>query len=132
MSATRIAARLRASVRNVFQKGSVDRDLDDELRAYRDALVDEKVRAGLPRREAERAARLDVGAEAVVRENVRDVRAGAWIEVVARDIRFAARSLAKTPGFTLAAAAALALGIGATTGMLSVVRSVLIQPLGYS
>lgn len=132
MLATRVATRLRALVRNVFRKGSVDRDLDEELRAYHDGLVDEKVRAGLSRRDAERAARLAGGLDDFVRENVRDVRTGAWVDVVLRDVRFAARSLAKTPGFTLAAAAALALGIGATTGMLSVVRSVLIQPLGYS
>ena len=52
MPATRVAARVRALIRNVFRKGSVDGDLDDELRAYHDALVDEKVRAGVSRRDA--------------------------------------------------------------------------------
>src|SRR5262249_686090 len=53
-------------------------------------------------------------------------------DAATRDLRFAARSLRKTPAFTIAAAAALALGVGATTSMLSVVRSVLLRPLAYA
>ena len=95
-------------------------------------IVAEKVRAGMSPRDAERAARLELGGYDVVKENVRDARTGALLDGLLRDCRFAARTLRKTPMFTVVAVLALALGIGATTTMLSVVRSVLVQPLSYA
>ena len=75
---------------------------------------------------------IELGGRDVVMENVRDTRAGALVDTILRDFRFAARTLAKTPAFTVAAVLALALGIGATTSILSVVRSVLLRPLAYA
>src|SRR5215831_4480478 len=126
-----LTARAVALVRNLLSRRRVDQDLDDELRAYLANLVDEKIRAGLSPREAERAARIDLGGMDVVRESVRDVRAGWWIDTLARDARVAARGLGRTPVFTVTASLALALGIGATTALLSVVDAVLIKSLPY-
>lgn len=128
----RLVTRIAAFARNLLHRPSVDAELDAELLAYLAALVDEKVRAGMSPRDAERAARLELGGYDAVKENVRDARTGAVVDSALRDVSFAARSLRKTPLFTAAAILALALGIGATTSMLSVVRSVLLRPLAYA
>ncbi len=132
MDTNRTIARLAALAQNLFRRTRVDADLDDELRAYVANLAAEKVRAGMSARDAERSARIELGGYDVVKENVRDARSGALLDTLVRDIRFAIRTLRKTPAFTIVAALALALGIGATTTILSVVRSVLIEPLSYA
>ena len=132
MDIARIIARTVAFVRNLFHRARVDDALDEELRAYVAGVVAEKVRDGMPPRDAERAARLELGGYDVVKEKVRDIRTGALLDGLLRDCRFAARTLRKTPVFTAVAVIALALGIGATTAMLSVVRSVLVEPLSYA
>jgi putative ABC transport system permease protein len=132
MEIARIIARTVAFVHNLFHRTRVDDALDEELRAYVAGVVAEKVRDGIPPRDAERAARLELGGYDVVKEKVRDIRTGALLDGVLRDCRFAARTLRKTPVFTVVAVIALALGIGATTAMLSVVRSVLVEPLSYA
>jgi putative ABC transport system permease protein len=124
--------RLRALLRNLLHRPRVDQDLDAELKSYVDQLTAEKIRAGADPHEARRAAIAELGGIEPVKEGVRDVRAGAVLDVLSRDVRFAARSLARTPSFTIAAILALALGIGANTAILSVVDAVLLRPLAYA
>jgi predicted permease len=128
----RLCARASAFLRNLVHRRRTDDDLDEELRAYVAGLVAEKVRAGMSVHDAERAAKLELGGYDVVKENVRDARSGALFDALLRDCRVAARGLRRTPAFTVVAVLALSLGIGATTTMLSVVRSVLFQPLSYA
>ena len=120
-----LLARLASAARNLFRTSRVDRELDDELRAYVDLVADEKLAGQLTPDRARRAALIETGGVEQVKEEVRDVRAGASIDVLRRDIRYGMRSLIKTPAFTIAATLALALGIGATTAILSVVNGVL-------
>lgn len=127
-----LLARLASTVRNVFHTSRVDRELDEELRSYVNLVADEKRRDQLTPEEARRAALIETGGVEQFKEEVRDARAGAAIEVLRRDVRFGARSLLKTPAFTIAATLALALGIGATTAILSVVNGVLLRPLPYA
>ena len=124
--------RLRPLLRNFMHRPRVDQDLDAELESYVEQLTAEKIRAGMDPHVARRAAIAELGGIEPVKEEVRDVRAGAMLDVFWRDVRFAARSLARTPSFTIAAVLALALGIGANTAILSVVDAVLLRPLAYA
>src|SRR5437868_168815 len=99
----------RTAWRNLWDRGALERDMDEELNAHLELLADEKIRAGMAPGEARRRARIELGGETQVKEAVRHVRPGRWLEELARDVRYGLRSLGKNPGFTAVAAVALAL-----------------------
>jgi putative ABC transport system permease protein len=122
---------LAAGLRALWRRGDVQRELDEEVRAYLDMAVEDKVRRGMSRAEAMRAVRMESGdAEAAVG----DVRAAAWesaLETWWQDLCFAARQLARAPGFTLLAVLTLAVGIGGNTAIFSYINAFVINPLPY-
>jgi len=120
------------AVRNLVRRDRVERDLDEELRASLELLVDEKTRAGMRPDEARRVAAIELHVESV-KEQVREVRAGSFVETLLQDTRYAARLLRRNPLFTLTAAASLAIGIGATTTVFTVANGLLLSvPPGVS
>ena len=120
------------AVRNLVRRDRVERDLEEELRASLELLVEEKTRAGMRPDEARRAAAIELHVESV-KEQVREVRAGSFVETLLQDVRYAARLLRRNPLFTLTAAASLAIGIGATTTVFTVANGLLLSvPSGVS
>jgi predicted permease len=114
---------------NWLRRGKLESGLDRELEYHIDRRVSDLVRSGLPEREARRQATLELGGLTQVQEEVRDVWLSRWLRDFAYDIRYSGRSFLRTPSFTATTVLSLALGIGATTAIYSLVNQVVLQAL---
>jgi len=113
------------------RKTQFEQEMTEELRDHLERQTGANIAAGMTPAEARRQARLQLGAVEAVKENCREQRRGFWLETLAADVRYALRTLRKNPGFTAVAILILALGIGGTTSVFSVVDRILFRSLPY-
>lgn len=115
----------------LFRRAKLDREMDEEMRWHVAMETERNCAAGLSPDEARCAALRQFGGLDQLKERERDARGWMWLEQLAKDCRFAMRSLVKSPGYTLAVVFTLALGIGATTAMVSIARQALLPSLPF-
>ena len=116
-------------LRSLFRWAQADQELDDELRDHLDRKTEEYVAQGMTQEEARRRARLELGGIEQTKEKCRDARRVNWIEDFVQDLRHTLRQLRMAPAFTATTVLTLALGIGATTSIFTLVHAVLLKSL---
>jgi predicted permease len=116
---------------SVFRSARAEEELAREMDAHLAMLEDEHVRRGMTRESARLAARRAIGSVALTKDLHRDARSFAWLDDARQDLRFAARMLARSPGFAAVVVFTMALSIGATTTLFSLAYGVLMRPLPW-
>lgn len=116
----------------LFLRQKLDDDLDEELRTHIDFAVEENLKRGMPEQEARTIALREFGGVTQAKEAYRVQRGFAFLETLAHDVRYALRGFRRSPIFTITVIATLALGIGATTAVFSVVDPILFRSLPYA
>ena len=114
-----------------FRRRQADAELQEEMNAYLAEETAENIARGIEPEEARRRARIKLGNTRRVRETLWQQNTVSLVDTLGRDLKYAIRTLARTPGFSLIAVAVMALCIGATTSLFTVVRSVLLRPLPF-
>src|SRR6266404_2717113 len=118
-----------SGLRSLFRKEQVSQELDEELNGLLEMAAEEKMKQGMSRKDSLRAVRLERGSLEVTKEVVRSSGWESFVETLLWDTRHALRRLRMAPTFTIATVLTLALGIGATTSIFTLVHAVLLKSL---
>ena len=121
-------SRLKALTRRLAAGENADRALDEEIQAYLREDIDARIRSGDSLEEARRAALAELGGVEQVKESVRDVRTGAWLDALLQDVRYGVRTLVKTPDYSLAVVGSLSLGIASVIAAVAFANGITFRP----
>lgn len=120
---------LAQGIRSLFRRQALEREMDEELREFIDASTAERMRQGMPAKQAAYVARVEMGSTNAVKHQIRAATWESRMEIFLRDLKHCVRGLLRSPGFTLIAVLSLALGIGANTAIFTLIKQVLLQNL---
>ena len=123
--------RLFQRLRSAFPNAQMDHDLDAEMAAHLDLAIEENIQRGMAPKEARRRALVRFGGGEQARQQHRESRGLAWLDVLMQDLRFTFRTMRRDRGFTIIAVVILALGIGSNIAVFSVVNTILLRPLPF-
>ena len=121
-------SRLKALTRRLATGAKTDCALDDEIQAYLREDIDARIRSGDSLEEARRAALAELGGVEQVKERVRDVRTGAWLDALSQDVRYGVRTLVKTPDYSLSVVGSLSLGIASVIAAVAFTNGIALRP----
>lgn len=122
-------SRIGSLIRNLLLRDRMQRELDDELRAMFDLLVEEKIARGMQPWQAKRAAAIEIGGIEPLKERVRDAKMGVHVDALLQDVKHAFRHFRRSPGFAMAAILTLALGFGANTAVFTMLNAIVLKRL---
>jgi putative ABC transport system permease protein len=126
-----IFARVLSLLDGIFHRNRMESGMDDEIRFHVARYADDLERTGMPRAEAERRARREFGPLEPVKEECRQARGLRLLDETVQDLRYAVRSLRRSPGFAAVSILTLATGIGANTAIFTIVDRWVLRPLPY-